>query len=53
MFPYELDAVYEQIFHKKMRVPPLVDPPAVEINILPTSPSQRGKNENVISKTEL
>jgi hypothetical protein len=28
-----VDAVFEQIFRKKLRVPPLVDPRAVEINI--------------------
>jgi hypothetical protein len=34
-----------KFFRKKLRVPPLVDPQAVDINILPTSPSQRGKNK--------
>jgi hypothetical protein len=33
MFPYELDAVFEHIFRKKLRVPPLVDPRAVEKDI--------------------
>jgi hypothetical protein len=30
---YELDAAFEQFFRKKLRVPPLVDPRAVEIYI--------------------
>jgi hypothetical protein len=34
MFSYELDAVFEQnFFAKKLRVPPLSDPRAVEMNI--------------------
>jgi hypothetical protein len=44
MFSYEMDAVFEQNFRQKLRVPPLVDPRAVEMNIfadLTTSKRQK------------
>jgi hypothetical protein len=48
MFPYDLDAVFEQIFfRKKLRVLLLVGPRAVEIAILPTSPSQKRQKQNI------
>ncbi len=46
MLPYELDAAFEQIFRKKLRVRPRVDPRAVEIDIfadLITSKRQKWK----------
>jgi hypothetical protein len=45
MLPYELHAVFEQIFSQKLRVPPLVDPRAVEIDIFADLITSRGKNE--------
>jgi hypothetical protein len=50
MFPYELDALFlSKFFRKKLRVPPLVDPRVVEINIfadLTISKRQKVKHED-------
>jgi hypothetical protein len=52
MFSYELDAVFEQNFRQKLRVPPLVDPRAVEMNIFADLTISKRQKCNVLPKKD-